>query len=227
MKTNRARWDLFLYHAVLYIGVHFLFAIIIGVQPLSQLESGSYVDHILDNFWNHGVNIYADHRVNIASGVWKTVLFVHLIVELIETLFPSKKKPEAEQTALVQEEKAVIKQPVQETKKENTGSAWGYLIVAGLLEIIWATALKMDMLGGPLIITLIISFDLLIKAVKRIGVGAAYAVFTGMGTAGLVIVDVVFFRETLSMLKVFFILLLVIFIIGLKWTSDTKGDVGA
>jgi len=92
-----------------------------------------------------------------------------------------------------------------------------------LLEIIWATALKMDMLGGPLILALILSFDLLIKAVRRLGVGTAYAVFTGIGTAGLVLVDIAFFRETWDFLKVFFISLLVLFIIGLKWTSDSRG----
>jgi len=92
-----------------------------------------------------------------------------------------------------------------------------------LLEIIWATALKMDMLGGPLILALILSFDLLIKAVRRLGIGTAYAVFTGIGTAGLVLVDIAFFRETWDFLKVFFISLLVLFIIGLKWTSDSRG----
>jgi paired small multidrug resistance pump len=62
----------------------------------------------------------------------------------------------------------------------------------------------------------------LIKAVRRLGVGTAYAVFTGIGTAGLVLVDVAFFKETLSFLKMFFISLLVLFIIGLKWTSDSR-----
>ncbi len=81
----------------------------------------------------------------------------------------------------------------------------------------------MDMLGGPLILALILSFDLLIKAVRRLGVGTAYAVFTGIGTAGLVLVDIAFFRETWDFLKVFFISLLVLFIIGLKWTSDSRG----
>jgi paired small multidrug resistance pump len=63
---------------------------------------------------------------------------------------------------------------------------------------------------------------LLIKAVRRLGVGTAYAVFTGIGTAGLVLVDVILFKETLGFLKLFFITLLVLFIIGLKWTSDKR-----
>lgn len=57
---------------------------------------------------------------------------------------------------------------------------------------------------------------------RRLEVGTAYAVFTGIGTAGLVLVDVILFKETLGFLKLFFITLLVLFIIGLKWTSDKR-----
>src|SRR5690606_36290305 len=53
-----ARWDLFLYHLVLFVTMHCVFAPIFGVQPLSQLGSESYLDHIFENFLNHGVNIY-------------------------------------------------------------------------------------------------------------------------------------------------------------------------
>lgn len=216
MNKKGTRWDLFFYHLVLFIVAHLVFAFVFGVQPLSQLGSESYVDHIQENFMKHGINIYQNHTVNIISGVWKTVLFVHFIIEIIETLFPRKEKSS--------KEKKVEKQVV--AKKEKPGVAWIYLVIAGLLEIIWATALKLDMLGGPVIIVLIVSFDLLVKAVRRLGVGTAYAVFTGMGTAGLVLVDVLFFKEPMSFLKVFFIVMLVIFIIGLKWTSEPEGDVG-
>ncbi len=48
------------------------------------------------------------------------------------------------------------------------------------------------MLGGPLIIVLIISFDLLIKSVKRLGVGTVYAVFTEIGVVGIVFLPVLF-----------------------------------
>ena len=45
----------------------------------------------------------------------------------------------------------------------------------------------MDMLGGPIIIVLILSFDLLIRSVKHLGIGTSYAVFTGIGVVGMVI----------------------------------------
>ena len=92
------------------------------------------------------------------------------------------------------------------------------------MEIIWATALKMDMLGGPIIIVLILSFDLLIRAVKQLGVGTSYAVFTGIGVVGMVIVDFVIFEENLSFVKIVLVMLLVLFIIGLRFSSDEQEE---
>jgi DNA-binding transcriptional MerR regulator/multidrug transporter EmrE-like cation transporter len=220
-----ARWDLFLYHLVLFVTMHCVFAAFFGVQPLSQIGSESYLDHIFENFLNHGVNIYRNPSANEISNIWKSILLIHLILDIIETIFPRKKKtPDRhlqKDEGIV--EKAGEKAATDKKPDKNPGAAWVYLLLAGLLEIIWATALKMDMLGGPLILALILSFDLLIKAVRRLGIGTAYAVFTGIGTAGLVLVDIAFFRETWDFLKVFFISLLVLFIIGLKWTSDSRG----
>jgi paired small multidrug resistance pump len=219
-----ARWDHFFYHLVLFVIMHCVFAAFFGVQPLSQLGSESYLDHVRENFLNHGVNIYTNQTVNELSGIWKTVLLVHLILDIIETIFPRKQKTSARQPKKAERMAAKADEMAATDKKpdKNPGIAWVYLLLAGLLEIVWATALKTDMLGGPLILALILSFDLLIKAVRRLGVGTAYAVFTGIGTAGLVLVDVILFKETLGFLKLFFITLLVLFIIGLKWTSDKR-----
>lgn len=208
-KQSRARWDHFFYHILIFICVHLLLVKIVGIIPLAELGAESYKEFLIENFLNQGVNIYENSTVNRISGIWKTVLIIHFIIEIIETLFPSKKKDNGEKIA---------KTAAKEDKKPT--SAWVYLIVAGLLEIAWATALKLDMLFGPFIIVLIISFDLLIKAVKELGVGTAYAVFTGIGAVGIVIVDFIVFQESLSFLKVLLIFLLVVFIIGLKVTGD-------
>lgn len=117
-----------------------------------------------------------------------------------------------------------VKTNLKNTKSGSTSLAWVYLIIAGLLEIIWATALKMDMLGGPIIIVLILSFDLLIRAVKQLGVGTSYAVFTGIGVVGMVIVDFVIFEENLSFVKIVLVMLLVLFIIGLRFSSDEQEE---
>lgn len=218
-KQSGAKWDIFFYHVVIYVCIHLLFVQIFGLVPLSELGSADYKDYIKDNFLNNGVNIYQNGMVNTISSIWKTILIIHLILEIIETIFPRKKKEGAKgKRELVDEEIS------QEKKEKGSGRAWVYLIIAGLLEILWASALKMDMLAGPFIIVLIISFDLLIKSVKQLGVGTSYAVFTGIGVVGMVVVDFVMFQEEISFLKVLLVLLLVVFIIGLKISSNEQED---
>ncbi len=185
-------------------------------MPLSELGSVDYKEYIKDNFLNHGVNIYKNSMANTISAIWKTILIIHLILEIIETIFPKKIK---------KGKKELVAEEISDEKKEGrAGRAWVYLIIAGLLEIMWASALKMNMLAGPFIIVLIISFDLLIKSVKRLGVGTSYAVFTGIGVVGMVVVDFVLFQEEISLLKVLLVLLLVVFIIGLKISSNEQED---
>lgn len=224
-KKNGPRWDIFFYHVAIFIAAHILFVLIVGIVPLSELGAQSYIDYILDNFLSDGVSIYQSEKINLVSKVWKTILIIHLIVELVETLFPSKKKSAADQ-AINEKKDALIKVKtnLKNTKSGSTSLAWVYLIIAGLLEIIWATALKMDMLGGPIIIVLILSFDLLIRAVKQLGVGTSYAVFTGIGVVGMVIVDFVIFEENLSFVKIVLVMLLVLFIIGLRFSSDEQEE---
>lgn len=219
MKRSGAKWDVFLYHVILFVCIHLLFVQIFGLVPLSELGSVDYKEYIKDNFLNHGVNIYKNSMANTISAVWKTILIIHLILEIIETIFPKKIKEGTEG-----KKELVIEKISDEKEEGKTGRAWVYLVIAGLLEIIWVSALKMDMLAGPLIIVLIISFDLLIKSVKQLGVGTSYAVFTGIGVVGMVVVDFVLFQEEISLLKVLLVLLLVVFIIGLKISSNEQED---
>jgi paired small multidrug resistance pump len=216
IKRSGAKWDVFLYHVILFVCIHLLFVQIFGLVPLSELGSVDYKEYIKDNFLNHGVNIYKNSMANTISAIWKTILIIHLILEIIETIFPKKIK---------KGKKELVAEEISDEKKEGrAGRAWVYLIIAGLLEIMWASALKMNMLAGPFIIVLIISFDLLIKSVKRLGVGTSYAVFTGIGVVGMVVVDFVLFQEEISLLKVLLVLLLVVFIIGLKISSNEQED---
>lgn len=94
--------------------------------------------------------------------------------------------------------------------------------MAGLLEIVWIVGLKYS--NGftefiPSILTIgviIFSFFLLSKALHSIPVGTGYAIFTGLGTVGTVAIDVIFGGETISLLKVFFVMLMIFGIVGLK-----------
>lgn len=110
--------------------------------------------------------------------------------------------------------------------------AWFYLFLAGLSEIGWAFGLKYS--KGftdpvPSVITgilIVVSFSLFSKSLKTIPIGTAYAVFTGIGAAGTVIIGMLFLDEQGGLLKVFLLSLLIAGIIGLKMTSaDSDAEV--
>ncbi|MEY2194061.1 multidrug efflux SMR transporter [Neobacillus sp. BF23-41] len=100
--------------------------------------------------------------------------------------------------------------------------AWIYIIMAGILEIVWVIGLKYS--HGftkiiPSIVTVVIilfSFFLLSKALHSIPLGTGYAIFTGLGTVGTVVTGMLFWGETINPLKVFFVALMILGIIGIK-----------
>jgi quaternary ammonium compound-resistance protein SugE len=106
--------------------------------------------------------------------------------------------------------------------------AWLFLIFAGLTEIVWAIGLKeangfTELIPSIVtIIFLIISFFLFAKAMKTIPIGTAYAIFTGIGAAGTVIVGILWFQEEVSFGKLFFLCVLLFGIIGLKLVDDEE-----
>ena len=103
--------------------------------------------------------------------------------------------------------------------------AWGYLILAGILEVVWSTALKFSegfsKLGwsGLTIVGMLASFAFLSQAMKTLPLGTSYAIWTGIGALGAVIVGIVLFKEPVTAARIFFVSLLLIGIIGLKATS--------
>lgn len=107
---------------------------------------------------------------------------------------------------------------------------WVLLLFAGFMEILWVTGIKYSsnawMWIGTIIV-LIISFDLLIRVTKQLPVGTVYAVFTGLGTAGTVAVEMIWFHEPFELLKVVLILLLLIGVIGLKAITKPTEKQGA
>ncbi len=100
--------------------------------------------------------------------------------------------------------------------------AWIYLFIAGLFEIGWAVGLKYT--DGftklwPSVITIVImilSFYFLSSAVKTIPIGTAYAIWTGIGAVGTAILGIFLFGESKEFVRLFFILLIIIGIVGLK-----------
>lgn len=103
--------------------------------------------------------------------------------------------------------------------------AWVYLVIAGLFEITWAIGLKYAegfTRPVPSIITvvgMILSVVLLGLALRELPVGTGYAVWTGIGTVGAAILGMVLFNEPATALRLGFIALIVVGIIGLKFAA--------
>lgn len=103
--------------------------------------------------------------------------------------------------------------------------AWLFLILAGGLEVVWATCLKLSegfaRLGWSALTVagMLASFALLSQAVRELPLGTAYAIWTGIGALGALVVGVVLFREPLSAPRLFFAALLLSGIVGLKAVS--------
>lgn len=99
---------------------------------------------------------------------------------------------------------------------------WIVLVIAGLFEIVWAIGLKYtEGFTKPIpsvitIISMIISMGLLSYSVKHIPVGTAYAVWTGIGAFGTAILGIILFQESREFIRLLFIFLIVLGIIGLK-----------
>lgn len=64
-----------------------------------------------------------------------------------------------------------------------------------------------------------VSFILLAKVTKTLPLGTAYAIWTGIGALGSVLVGIIFFKEPVSFWRIFFVLTLLVGIVGLKLTS--------
>src|SRR6185437_9023386 len=106
--------------------------------------------------------------------------------------------------------------------------AWLYLIVGGFCEVAFAFCLgnAKDATGRAMyawyagfLITLCLSMILLVKATQTLPIGTAYAVWTGIGAAGTVLVGILVFREPATFLRLFFLVTLIASIIGLKVVS--------
>ena len=102
---------------------------------------------------------------------------------------------------------------------------WGLVIIAGLIEIIWALGLKFAeswYMWAAVALLICLSFAILLKATERLPVATVYAVFTGIGTAGTVLAEIFFFGEPFSWPKAFFLLLLLSGVIGLKLVTGDR-----
>ncbi|WP_202080490.1 DMT family transporter [Caldalkalibacillus salinus] len=105
---------------------------------------------------------------------------------------------------------------------------WIYIIIGGVFEIGWVVGLKLS--EGftqfiPSIITAIlimVSLWAIAKAMNFLPMGTVYTAFTGIGTVGTSIIGMMYFEEPVEWLRLLFLTLLIIGIIGLKGASSSK-----
>jgi paired small multidrug resistance pump len=102
---------------------------------------------------------------------------------------------------------------------------WLYVFVGGIVEVLWVSGLKhsnntLEWITTALAIAF--SFLLIIMASKRLPIGTVYAVFTGLGTGGTVLAEMLWFGEPFRLTKVLLILLLLTGVISLKLITDKE-----
>jgi len=103
--------------------------------------------------------------------------------------------------------------------------AWVILFIAGLLEITWAIGLKYTDGFSKLwptvgtVAAMAASISLLGLALKDLPVGTAYAIWTGIGAAGTVVMGIILFGEAATVARLACVALIVAGIIGLKLTT--------
>jgi paired small multidrug resistance pump len=107
---------------------------------------------------------------------------------------------------------------------------WVKVFIAAFFEVFWVIGLKhadslLEWIGTG--ISILISFYVLIMAGKRLPVGTVYAVFVGLGTAGTVASEILFFDEPFNFFKLLLIFLLLVGVVGLKLVTNDIEEEGA
>jgi len=102
---------------------------------------------------------------------------------------------------------------------------WIVLIIAGLFEVAFAFCLgkaketsgnEMYLWYAGFLVALTLSMGLLVKATQTLPIGTAYAVWTGIGAVGTVLIGILVFKEPATFLRLLFITTLIGSIVGLK-----------
>jgi quaternary ammonium compound-resistance protein SugE len=107
-------------------------------------------------------------------------------------------------------------------KKMSAGTAWVYVVLAGLLEIGFAVTLK-SAASGRSVLSLLASVSflassltLLSLAARQLPIGSAYAVWTGIGAGGSAVVGMIAFGESASPSRLVCLALIVLGAVGLR-----------
>ena len=103
--------------------------------------------------------------------------------------------------------------------------AWIYLVVAGVLEVGWAVSLNYTEGFSRIMPTILTGVFLLGSmafmglAVRDLPLGTAYAIWVGIGAVGTATLGIILFDESRDLLRVFFLGLIIVALVGLKLTT--------
>jgi len=114
---------------------------------------------------------------------------------------------------------------IEVKEPQACGRAWGFLVVAGLLEPVWATSMKLSegftvmSWAAATFVFLALSMYFLGKAMKmKLSMGTAYAVWVGIGAVGALVLGILLFDEPSDLTRLFFVMLIVVGIVGVQIT---------
>ncbi|WP_270346140.1 DMT family transporter [Lactococcus petauri] len=103
--------------------------------------------------------------------------------------------------------------------------SWIFLFLAVIFEVVWASTMKLSQ-GFSIIkydiltiIGILVSFGFLTLATKKLPLGIAYPIWTGIGAVGAILVGALIFKDKVPSLTWVFVLMLVVGLIGIKVTS--------
>ena len=103
--------------------------------------------------------------------------------------------------------------------------AWAYVLIAGILEVVWSFSLKASdgftklLPSVATVFFMVLSFVVLAQGMKSLPLGTAYAVWTGMGAVGTFVIGAAFFGDPLHLARVLGVALIISGVIILKLAS--------
>lgn len=207
-------------HIVLYLFIHSRFELSEGLEQLRLSITGGKSGYYHSQ---SGVYIVTLWAVLYAIDVF-SYLFQSLISKKNGEHLPQQQASMNEGVGDVKTQSLSVNQtrysPATPKHIAPLRSGWIYLLLGGVFEISWVFLLKVNMLGGPLLLIFIFSFHFIVKASKSLPIGTVYAVFTGFGAVGTIILDITIFGEAIQPIKLGLVVMLVMFIMLLKRSSQ-------